>query len=77
MIEHLDGIFLILFGLISAIRFRYNGRTSLRGSMKLDRLLFGNKHKVSKFQISFSQYAYLIGGIIFIILGLLKIFNVI
>jgi hypothetical protein len=72
-----EGIILILFGLYAAIRFKYNAKASLRSSKKLARILsFGKAGKdISQSEIAFAQFMYLIGGIIFIIIGLAKLFS--
>lgn len=75
--EQITGLILIIFGAYTAIRFRYNGKTALRGRREIaNLLLFGKFGKESsKFDITFAQLMYLIVGIIFIIVGISKLFG--
>lgn len=73
--DQINGILLILVGLYAAIRFRYNGKTSLYYGKKFERMLILKKgtEKFSKSEEIISQIMYLVVGIIFIFIGLSKL----
>jgi hypothetical protein len=76
-IQHLTGLILVLAGLYSAIKFRYNGITAIKYRKKLARTLSFHKtnEKINESEIIIAQAMYLIGGIIFILIGIAKLFT--
>ena len=73
--QQINGLILILMGLYSVIRFKYNAKTTLKSRKKLARILsFGKlKEESSKSELIYAQLGYVIGGILFIIIGLTKL----
>lgn len=73
--DQINGLLLILVGLYAAIRFRYNGTTSLYYGKKFERLFTFKKdqEKTSKSEEVISQIMYLVLGIIFVFIGISKL----
>ena len=72
--EKQRNLFFSLFGLYCAIRFRHNGRSAIEQRRKLDKR-FNPRHREQDFDagaVLFTQIMYLIVGIIFFFVGLLK-----
>ncbi len=73
--EQITGLILIIFGFYSVIRFRYNGKTALKHRKEIEQKLSSSKTvEIKKTDIAFAQFMYLLVGILFILIGLAKLF---
>ena len=71
--------FFCLFGLYLAVRFKHVGQSTIESRKKIEQLIEGaqsQKHFTEK-DVTIGQYASLIIGILFFLLGLAKLVNII
>lgn len=69
-------IFAILMGGFFAIKFRYVGKTIINHQKTLNKLLGNKKKSFTETDVLIAQVMSLIIGIIFCIIGIVKLFNI-